>query len=76
MNRELLRRSRSAWIDQKILLEDAKDSEDKELIDKAYHDLFTAQEVLTKLFGFTDRDFERWEKYFWNDTKRWGGLIK
>ena len=73
MDKELLKKARSAWIDQKITLEDAKDSEDKELIDKAYHDLFTVEEVLSKIFGFIDRDFERWGEYFWNDINRWGG---
>ena len=71
MDSELYNRVRSVWEDQKILLEDAKDSNDKDLIDRAYHDMFTVEETLSKLFGFTDLDYETWSDRFWNTTKRW-----
>ena len=71
MDKEMLEKMRSIWNEKKMLLEDAKDSEENDLIDKAYHDLFTVEEVLSKLAGLTDIDFERWGELFWNDLKKW-----
>ena len=71
MEKELYWKMREVWKEKKMELEDAKDSEQQDLIDKAYHDLFTVEEVLSKIAGLTDIDFERWGELFWNDLKRW-----
>ena len=69
MEKELLEKMRSIWTDKKMMLEDAKSSEEKDIIDSAYHDLFTVEEVLSKLAGLTDSDFEYWNDLFWDSLK-------
>lgn len=56
---------------KKIDLVIAKDSEEKDLIDMAYHDFLLVQEIISKQAGLNDIDFERWEEMFCNDLKRW-----
>ena len=71
MEKEMLKKMRTVWTEKKIELEDAKDSEEKDLIDKAYHDLLIVEDVLSKIAGFTDIDFERWGELLWDDLKGW-----
>lgn len=71
MEKELYQKMRDVWTEKKMLLEDAKDSNEQDIIDAAYHDLFTVEEVLSKIAGLTDIDYERWGELFWNDLKRW-----
>lgn len=71
MEKEMLEKMKTVWTEQKMELEDAKDSEEKDLIDEAYHDLFIVEEVLSKIAGLTDRDFEQWNEQFRDSLKRW-----
>ena len=61
---EWYRRARTVWFNTKDMVEDAKESGESDIIEKAYHNLFLIEETLNYLFGLNDTDFEHWgDKY-------------